>query len=585
MQLYRGMDVGTAKLTEAERRGVPHHLLDVWDVRDPANVADYQRMARAAFQDIAGRGRVPVLVGGSGLYVRAALDDLAFPGTDDAVRARLEAELADAGPAALHARLAALDPQAAAAILPSNGRRVVRALEVVELTGEPFTASLPEPSYAVPAVQVGLAVDRDLLDGRIEARVDRMWEQGLVAEVRSLAERGLREGRTAGRALGYAQVLRFLAGEWSEEEARQATVRPRPGGSPAARSRGSAATRASGGSTRTGGRRSPVRCPSWRGSGRNDLFLVGMPHDCTPHPVPARRADHRHGGRRPAHRWAGAGRGPRHREDPDRGGPRRGGVDGRPGGDPGRPAGAAPRRQRGGRGRRGRRHARRDRALLVRHRRRRVPRLLRRPHREGAHHRRPRDGADGDDRRHLPRHPVRRGGDQRTLGRRAGNAADLAEGAAQVGHALARAGAAPGPAGRHQRLRRGPDVPGPDREQRGPVPRHRADPRAVPARRRAAGGGVGLPQPGPRPHLRAARPQGRRLALRGAARAPRGQHGPAPAGRPGSHPHGAAGADDPRRPRPLHRASCAHPRRCATGVCASSAWHRRPAAGRPSARR
>jgi len=224
MQLYRGMDVGTAKLTEAERRGVPHHLLDVWDVRDPANVADYQRMARAAIEDIAGRGRVPVLVGGSGLYVRAALDDLAFPGTDDAVRTRLEAELADAGPAALHARLAALDPRAAASILPSNGRRVVRALEVVELTGEPFTASLPEPSYAVPAVQIGLAVDRDLLDRRIEERVDRMWEQGLVAEVRSLVERGLREGRTAGRALGYAQVLRFLAGEWSEEEARQATV-------------------------------------------------------------------------------------------------------------------------------------------------------------------------------------------------------------------------------------------------------------------------------------------------------------------------------------------------------------------------
>ena len=224
MQLYRGMDVGTAKLTEAERRGVPHHLLDVWDVRDPANVADYQRMARAAFEDVAGRGRVPVLVGGSGLYVRAALDDLAFPGTDDAVRTRLEAELADAGPAALHARLAALDPRAAASILPSNGRRVVRALEVVELTGEPFTASLPEPSYAVPAVQIGLAVDRDLLDRRIEERVDRMWEQGLVAEVRSLVQRGLRDGRTAGRALGYAQVLRFLAGKWSEEEARQATV-------------------------------------------------------------------------------------------------------------------------------------------------------------------------------------------------------------------------------------------------------------------------------------------------------------------------------------------------------------------------
>jgi tRNA dimethylallyltransferase len=225
MQLYRGMDVGTAKLDDAERRGVPHHLLDVWDVREPANVADYQRMARAVVADIASRGKVPVLVGGSGLYVRAVLDDLEFPGTDAAVRARLEAELAEVGPAALHARLAVVDPRAAASILPSNGRRVVRALEVVEITGAPFAASLPEPVYAVPAVQVGLALDRAVLDRRIEARVDRMWEQGLVAEVRGLAARGLREGRTASRALGYAQVLRHLSGEWTEAQARAATVR------------------------------------------------------------------------------------------------------------------------------------------------------------------------------------------------------------------------------------------------------------------------------------------------------------------------------------------------------------------------
>lgn len=226
MQLYRGMDLGTAKLTRDERRGVPHHLLDVWDVREPANVADYQRLARTAFDDIAGRGRVPVLVGGSGLYVRAALDDLDFPGTDESVRARLEADLAEHGPAVLHARLAASDPDAAARILPSNGRRIVRALEVIELTGGPFAAALPEPSaYAVAAVQVGLALDRPVLDARIEARVDRMWGQGLVAEVARLAEAGLREGRTASRALGYGQVLRHLDGEWTQQRAREETVR------------------------------------------------------------------------------------------------------------------------------------------------------------------------------------------------------------------------------------------------------------------------------------------------------------------------------------------------------------------------
>ena len=226
MQLYRGMDVGTAKLTDAERRGVPHHLLDVWDVRVAANVADYQRLVRRQLLEIAARGRRAVLVGGSGLYVRAALDDLAFPGTDDAVRARLEAELAEAGPVALHARLAAVDPAAAAAILPSNGRRVVRALEVVEITGASFTASLPEPgAYAVPAVQVGLTMDRPTLDARIETRVDRMWEQGLVEEVSRLAADGLREGRTASRALGYSQVLRHLDGECTQEEARAETVR------------------------------------------------------------------------------------------------------------------------------------------------------------------------------------------------------------------------------------------------------------------------------------------------------------------------------------------------------------------------
>jgi tRNA dimethylallyltransferase len=228
MQLYRGMDIGTAKLTPAERQGVPHHLLDVWDVTVTASVAEYQRMARAEIDRLLAAGRTPVLVGGSGLYVRAALDRLEFPGTDPDVRARLEAELARAGSGALHARLAEADPAAAAAILPSNGRRVVRALEVVEITGRPFTAHLPGPAEeraAYRAVQIGLTVDRAELDERIATRVDRMWEAGLVDEVRDLERAGLREGRTASRALGYQQVLAALAGECTEEEARAETVR------------------------------------------------------------------------------------------------------------------------------------------------------------------------------------------------------------------------------------------------------------------------------------------------------------------------------------------------------------------------
>ncbi len=225
MQLYRGMDVGTAKLTVAERRGVPHHLLDIWDVTETASVADYQLRGRTAVDALRAAGGTPVLVGGSGLYVRAVLDDLEFPGTDPEVRARLEAELEDVGSGALHARLAALDPDAAAAILPSNGRRVVRALEVVEITGGPFAATLPEHRDVYPSVQVGLDVPRPELDRRIDVRVERMWAGGLVDEVRGLLETGLREGRTASRALGYAQVIRFLDGEWSEEQALEDTQR------------------------------------------------------------------------------------------------------------------------------------------------------------------------------------------------------------------------------------------------------------------------------------------------------------------------------------------------------------------------
>jgi tRNA dimethylallyltransferase len=225
MQLYRGMDIGTAKPTPAERDGVPHHLLDLWHVREPASVAEYARTAREVIDRLRADGVVPLLVGGSGLYVRAVLDDLEFPGTDPAVRARLEAELAAEGSAALHARLAGVDPAAAAAVLPSNGRRIVRALEVVELTGRPFRATLPEPRPHYPAVVVGLDRDTADLDDRVRTRVDRMWAAGFVAEVERLAADGLRDGPTASRALGYAQVLAQLAGELGPDEARETTVR------------------------------------------------------------------------------------------------------------------------------------------------------------------------------------------------------------------------------------------------------------------------------------------------------------------------------------------------------------------------
>ncbi|WP_239169694.1 tRNA (adenosine(37)-N6)-dimethylallyltransferase MiaA [Actinoplanes xinjiangensis] len=222
MQLYRGMDIGTAKLTPAERDGVPHHLLDIWDVTEPAAVAEYQRLARAAIDDILARGRVPLLVGGSGLYVRAVLEDFEFPGTDPAIRARLEEELAVAGSGPLHARLGERDPEAAAKILPSNGRRIVRALEVIELTGRPFTASLPDPRPVYDAVQIGVDRDTAELDERIALRVDLMWAAGLIDEVRGLD--GIRDGRTASRALGYQQALAQIDGVLSEEQAKADTV-------------------------------------------------------------------------------------------------------------------------------------------------------------------------------------------------------------------------------------------------------------------------------------------------------------------------------------------------------------------------
>jgi tRNA dimethylallyltransferase len=226
MQLYRGMDIGTAKVTMAERRGVPHHLLDIWPVTYPAAAAEYQALARAVLDDITARGKVPILAGGSGLYIRAALEDLNFPRTDAGARSRLESSLAGEGAATLHARLATLDPAAAAAILPSNGRRIVRALEVIELTGQPFSATLPSYSSAArPAIQIGLTLPRPELDSRIEARVDQMWAGGFEDEVRGLVPAGLREGRTASRALGYQQMLRYLDGSCTRAEARDETVR------------------------------------------------------------------------------------------------------------------------------------------------------------------------------------------------------------------------------------------------------------------------------------------------------------------------------------------------------------------------
>lgn len=225
MLVYRGMDIGTAKPTPAERRQVRHHLIDILEVTETATVAEFQLLARGAIADCRRRGVIPLVVGGSALYVRAVLDDFRFPGTDPDLRRALEDELAAAGPAALHARLARLDPAAAGAILPGNGRRIVRALEVVSLTGGPYAASLPAHRYALPGVrQIGLALDRPALDRRIAERVEAMWAAGLVAEVEALVRCGLRDGPTASRALGYRQVLAYLSGQLTETEARGRTV-------------------------------------------------------------------------------------------------------------------------------------------------------------------------------------------------------------------------------------------------------------------------------------------------------------------------------------------------------------------------
>ncbi|TNB73896.1 tRNA (adenosine(37)-N6)-dimethylallyltransferase MiaA [Arthrobacter sp. BB-1] len=222
MQFYRGMDIGTAKITEAERRGVPHHLLDILEVTEEASVSRFQEQARALIADIHARGKRAILAGGSGLYVRAALDVLEFPGTDPAVRQQLEAELAENGQAVLLERLRDVDPVSAGRL--SDSRRIIRALEVHRLTGRPFSSFMPQREYFQPAVQVGLGVDREVLRERLASRVHRMVDAGLLAEVQRLDTLGLRQGKTASRALGYAQFLKVLDGGWTVAEAAEDTI-------------------------------------------------------------------------------------------------------------------------------------------------------------------------------------------------------------------------------------------------------------------------------------------------------------------------------------------------------------------------
>ena len=220
MQVYRGMDIGTAKLPPDQRRSIPHHLLDTLSVRDPATVAEFQGWAREVIDDLRGQRRSPILVGGSALYTRAILDRFEFPGTDAGIRRELEEELERVGSGALHLRLQGLDPEAAGRIIAGNGRRIVRALEVIAITGRPFSASLPKLEYHYDnAHQIGVRIDRPTLDERIEQRVERMFADGFVDEVERLLSEGLAEGRTASRAIGYREVTAYLRGELSRSAA------------------------------------------------------------------------------------------------------------------------------------------------------------------------------------------------------------------------------------------------------------------------------------------------------------------------------------------------------------------------------
>lgn len=222
MQFYRGMDIGTAKISVAERRGVPHHLLDILDVTQEASVSAFQAACRETIAEIHGRGKRAILVGGSGLYVRAALDVLEFPGTDPSLRKRLEKELVTVGLGAMQTRLRAVDPVSAGRL--GDARRVIRALEVHELTGRPFSSFMPVREYFQPAVQIGLEVPRDVLHGRLAQRVHAMVDAGLLDEVRRLNDQGLRRGKTAARALGYSQFLRVLDGDSDEATAVEETI-------------------------------------------------------------------------------------------------------------------------------------------------------------------------------------------------------------------------------------------------------------------------------------------------------------------------------------------------------------------------
>jgi tRNA dimethylallyltransferase len=225
MQLYRGMDIGTAKLSLAERRGVPHHLIDVLEITQESTAAEYQKFARAKILELQSSGVVPILVGGSMLYVAACLNNFEFPERDQELRAKLEKELTDNGPAHMHKKLAELDPIAASRIIPENGRRIVRALEIVMITGEPFAAALPDEIESwQPVLEFGLRMDRELLLPRLEQRVLKMWERGLVDEVEQLIDVGIRDSKTASVAIGYAQALGQLDGELTKQEAIASTV-------------------------------------------------------------------------------------------------------------------------------------------------------------------------------------------------------------------------------------------------------------------------------------------------------------------------------------------------------------------------
>jgi tRNA dimethylallyltransferase len=227
MQVYRGMDIGTAKLTNEERGGITHHLIDVLDIKEEANVAWYQQIAREKIDQILSTGKSVVVVGGTGLYIKAILDDLNFPDTDPAVRQRITDEAEKLGNDVMHERLAKLDPAAALAIPKENLRRVIRALEVIELTGKPFTANLPrqESSKYPDAKQFGLVLDRGNLDEKIDKRVEDMWTKGFAREVSTLMTKGLEQSGTAKKALGYMQIMNYLNGESDEAFAKEETKR------------------------------------------------------------------------------------------------------------------------------------------------------------------------------------------------------------------------------------------------------------------------------------------------------------------------------------------------------------------------